>query len=206
LKARLQQNSSNSSKPPSSDPPGAVGRKKKRTGKKRGGQPGHLKHERELVPPEKVRKTQVVKPEYCRVCSDELEGEDPAPYRHQVFELPKIEPTVDEWQLHCLACPKCGVRTRAQLPDGVPKGQFGPRIQAMVSVSSGAYKLSKRNVEEMFSDFFGVELSLGTICNLQQDTSHALAEPFAEALGHIQQEQGPVSADETSWREAQKKA
>ena len=206
MKARLQQNSSNSSKPPSTDPPGAVKRKKKRTGKKRGGQPGHPKHERKLVPPEQVRNTQGVKPEYCRACSHDLEGDDPAPYRHQVFELPKIEPTVDEWQLHCLACPKCGVRTRAQLPDGVPKGQFGPRIQAMVSVSSGAYKLSKRNVEDMFSDFFGIELSLGTICNLQQNTSHALAEPFAEALVHIQQEQGPVSADETSWREAQKKA
>jgi transposase len=206
LEARLRQNSSNSSKPPSSDPPGAVPRGKKRTGKRRGGQPGHPKHERELVPPEKVRKTEVVKPEYCRVCSHELDGEDPAPYRHQVFELPKIEPTVDEWQLHCLVCPRCRARTRAQLPDGVPTGQFGPRIQAMVSVASGAYRLSKRNVEEMFSDFFGVELSLGTICNLQQDTSHALAQPFAEALAHIQQERGSVSADETSWFEAKKKA
>jgi transposase len=206
LKAQLRQNSSNSSKPPSSDPPGMVRRRKKRTSKRRGGQPGHPKHERELVPPEKVRSTQAVKPEYCRVCSHELEGEDPAPYRHQVFELPQIEPTVDEWQLHCLVCPRCRARTRAQLPDGVPQGQFGPRIEAMVSVASGLYKLSKRNVEEMFSDFFGIDLSLGTVCNLQQDTSRALAQPYAEALAHIQQERGAVSADETSWREAKKKA
>jgi transposase len=206
LEARLRQNSSNSSKPPSSDLPGAVSRKKKRTGKRRGGQPGHPKHERKLVPPEKVRKTETVKPEYCRVCSHDLNGDDPEPYRHQVFELPKIEPTVDEWQLHGLACPWCGARTRAQLPDHVPTGQFGPRIQAMVATSSGAYRLSKRNVEEMFSDFFGVELSLGTVCNLQQDMSQALAQPYAEALTHIQRERGPVSADETSWREAKKKA
>lgn len=207
LEARLRQNSSNSSKPPSSDPPGKVPtRKKKRTGKRRGGQPGHPKHERELVPAEEIRNTQAVKPEYCRVCSHSLEGEDAAPYRHQVFELPQIEPTVDEWQLHCLVCSRCNARTRAQLPDGVPRGQFGPRIEAMVSVSSGLYKLSKRNVEEMFSDFFGIDLSLGTICHLQQDTSHALAQPYAEALANIQQERGPVSADETSWREAKKKA
>jgi transposase len=158
------------------------------------------------VPPEKVRNTQVVKPEYCRVCSHALAGEDPMPYRHQVFDLPKSEPTVDEWQLHSLVCPWCAAITRAQLPDAVPHGQFGPRLQAMVAVSSGAYRLSKRNVEDMFRDFFGVELSLGTICNLQQDTSHALAQPFAECLAHIQQQRGPVSADETSWREAKKKA
>lgn len=206
LEARLRQNSGNSSKPPSSDPPGTVTRKQKRTGKRRGGQPGHPKHERALVPPEEIRNTTVVKPEHCRVCSHELAGKDPAPHRHQVFDIPKIEPTVDEWQLHTLVCPGCAARTRALLPDHVPKGQFGPRLQAMVSTASGAYKLSKRNVEEMFSDFFGIELSLGTICNLQQDMSRDLAQPHAEALAHIQQHRGPVSADETSWREEKKKA
>jgi hypothetical protein len=62
---------------------------------------------------------------------------------------------------------------------GVPSGQFGPRLQAMVAVSSGAYRMSKRIVEEMFSDFFGIDICLGTICNLEQATSRALAEPFA---------------------------
>ena len=54
LRARLQLNSTNSSKPPSSDP---IGIKRKPptppSGRKRGGQPGHRKAHRALVPPEK---------------------------------------------------------------------------------------------------------------------------------------------------------
>src|SRR3954449_6907524 len=52
LEARLKLNSTNSSKPPSSDP---IGLKRKpptpRSGKKRGGQAGHRKACRPLVPP-----------------------------------------------------------------------------------------------------------------------------------------------------------
>src|ERR1700716_3064181 len=55
LEARLKLNSTNSSKPPSSDP---IGMKRKPpappSGKKRGGQPGHRKSHRGLVPPAKV--------------------------------------------------------------------------------------------------------------------------------------------------------
>ena len=63
LEARLKLNSTNSSKPPSSDP---IGMKRKPpappSGKKRGGQPGHRKARRALVPPEKVRETFDCKP------------------------------------------------------------------------------------------------------------------------------------------------
>ncbi|WP_370644254.1 DUF6444 domain-containing protein, partial [Myxococcus sp. RHSTA-1-4] len=58
LRERLGQNSTNSSAPPSSDAPGTVRAKKKRKKRKRrrpGGQPGHPKHERELVPLESVQ-------------------------------------------------------------------------------------------------------------------------------------------------------
>src|SRR6058998_852383 len=58
LEARLKLNSTNSSKPPSSDP---IGMKRKPpappSGKKRGGQPGHRKARRTLVPSEKIHET-----------------------------------------------------------------------------------------------------------------------------------------------------
>jgi transposase len=54
LEALLARYSGNSSKPPSSDRPGAPPpARPKRTGRKRGGQPGHEKHSRELLPPER---------------------------------------------------------------------------------------------------------------------------------------------------------
>lgn len=206
LEALLARYSGNSSKPPSSDPPGAPPpARPKRTGRKRGGQPGHEKHSRDLVPPERVTRTIVVKPLACRRCGDALSGDDPEPYRHQVAEVPKVVAAVDEYQLHALGCPKCGISTRATLPPGVPAGNFGPRLQAMVSVCSGAYRMSKRGIEDLVEDFFGVPISLGSIANLEQATSEAIRAPVEEVARAIREEP-VVHADETGWYERSKRA
>src|SRR5262245_15271895 len=103
LEARLKLNSTNSSKPPSSDP---IGIKRKPpappSGRKRGGQPGHRRAQRILVPPQKVRATFDCKPTACRRCGHGLSGDDAAPVIHQVAELPRIEPIVAESRLHRL--------------------------------------------------------------------------------------------------------
>jgi transposase len=206
LEARLAQNSGNSSQPPSTDPPGTPPpARPKRTGRRRGGQPGHDKHKRALVPPEQVARTHVLKPPACRCCGKALHGEDTDPYRHQVIEIPKVVADVQEYQLHTIVCDGCGTSTRAPLPAGVPTGQFGPRLQAIVSLSSGAYKMSKREIEEMVEDFFGVPISLGSIANLEQATSEAIAAPVAEVAQAIRKEP-VVHADETGWYERSKRA
>src|SRR3954447_25913150 len=63
LEERLNQTSTNSSKPPSSDPP-AVKRRPPvaSSGKRRGGQPGHRRHTRALVPPEQVHEVRDCQP------------------------------------------------------------------------------------------------------------------------------------------------
>jgi transposase len=200
LTAQLKQNSSNSSKPPSADPPQAAPPQKPRTpsGKKRGGQPGHQRHERQLVPPEKVTAVHDIKPDYCRACSRELSGCDPDPCRHQVIEIPKVTPIVHEYRLHSLPCPGCATTTRALVPDGVPTGAFGPRLQAVVAVASGSYRMSKRTIEDMLADFFGVEIALGSISKLEQATAAALADPVAEVAEAVKNEP-VVHADETGW-------
>jgi transposase len=206
LEARLAQFSGNSSRPPSSDPPGAPPpARPKRTGRKRGGQPGHRKHERALVPAEQVTQTHVLKPSACRRCGQGLDGDDPAPYRHQVVDLPKVTATVEEYQLHALVCEDCGLSTRAALPAGVPTGQFGPRLQAVVALCSGDYHLSKRQTERLVEDVFGVPIALGSIANLEQQTSEALAAPFEEAAQALRNEP-VVHADETGWYETSRRA
>ena len=204
LEARLAQNSSNSSKPPSSDPPGtALAAGREPTGRTRGGQPGHKKHERTLLPPEQVSETTDVKPKGCRRCGRRLFGCDSDPYRHQVVDIPRVLAKAVEFRLHALFCEDCKVTTRAALPPGVPTSTFGPRLQALTAVCAGSYHLSKRMTEELVSDFFGVKVSLGSVSNLEQDTSEAIAEPVREAAAHIQQ-QPVVHADETGWTEAKK--
>jgi transposase len=129
-----------------------------------------------------------------------LQGEDPQPYRHQVTELPPVQPVVTEYQLHRLLCPACGVPTRADVPVGVPTGDFGPRVQALVALCTGAYHLSKRTTQDVMADLFGLPLSLGTITNLEQATAQALVVPVAEARAAVRAQ--PVAhLDETGWRE-----
>src|SRR3954463_9133308 len=80
LEARLNQNSTNSSKPPSSDPPAVKVKRRPPappSGRKRGGQPGHKRHARALVPPELLRETFEIKPTHCGGCGVSLQGEDP---------------------------------------------------------------------------------------------------------------------------------
>src|SRR3954467_4964775 len=103
LEERLNKNSTNSSKPPSTDPPSIKRRPPvPSTGKKRGGQPGHQRRARPLVPPEQLRQIIDCKPPECRWCHQQLQGDDPEPIRHQVAELPPVQPEVDEYRLHRL--------------------------------------------------------------------------------------------------------
>src|SRR5258707_10042752 len=107
----------NSSLPPSSEHPHAKPKRdKKKSKKKRGGQPGHPKHERPLIPAEQCKEVIPLKPTECRRCGAELNGSDPEPIRHQVWELPVIKPDVTEDQSHRLERPGCGGTTCALLP------------------------------------------------------------------------------------------
>src|SRR4051812_31950019 len=77
LQGQLNQNSTNSSRPPSSDPPSVKRRPPKPSvGRRRGGQPGHERQARPLLPPER---TEVLKPAQCRRCGHTLRGKDPRP-------------------------------------------------------------------------------------------------------------------------------
>src|SRR5918992_1125377 len=132
-------------------------------------------------------------------------GHEPQPQRHQVSEIPPLRPVVTEYQLHQLRCPACGTVTRAALPAGVPTGGFGPRVQAITALCTGAYHLSKRTAQQVMADLFGLPLSVGTIANLEQAIVQAIAQPVAEARAYVQQ-QPAAYLDETGWREGQQRA
>ncbi|MGK4009301.1 IS66 family transposase [Sorangium sp. So ce1036] len=146
-----------------------------------------------------------VTPEACRRRGTALAGNDPDPHRHQVVEIPRAKATVEEFQLHALKCDRCGISTRATLPPGVPTSSFGPRLQALVAVLSGAYRLSKRAIDELVGDAFGVPIALGSVSNLEQATSEALAAPVEEIAQALPKE-SIVHMDETGWLEQSKRA
>jgi len=199
LEEQLGSSSRNSSKPPSSDPPTVTREPKTPTGRKPGGQPGHKRHQRELLPADKARSITECKPKHCGHCRRRLRGDDPRPARHQVWELPKIEPLVDEYRLHALTCPHCGEQTRGQLPEGVPTGAFGPTVIAVITLLLGVYGQSRRDVAELMRDLFALPISVGGVVGCQRIGGAALARPHEQARAQVQRA-SVKNADETGWK------
>lgn len=95
------------------------------------------------------------------------------------------------------------MHTRAELPGGVPREGFGPRLSAVVALCTVHFRQSKRLAKELVSTLLGVDLSTGAISKIEHRTAQMLAEPTAQALGHVK-EQAVVNADETGWYEGKK--
>ena len=202
LEERLNKSSRNSSKPPSSDPPNTPPRRKRTpSGRKPGGQKGHTGHGRSLKPAEQVDRMVDLKPVCCGECGSLLLGEDSRPVRHQVSELPRVKPVVTEYRRHTLECLACGVKTRGDWPVEMPRGSFGPRVQATVGYLTGRFGVSQRDVEEMMGAVFHTDVALGSVPALEQRVSAALEEPVKEAQEYVR-EQPVVNADETGWRQS----
>jgi transposase len=196
----------NSSLPPSTEHPHAKPpRDKKKSKKKRGGQPGHKKHERPLIPAEQCSEVVPLKPTECRRCGGKLSGRDSEPIRHQVWELPVIKPEVTEYQRHRLACPCCGETTCAELPVGVPTGQSGPRLVALVGLLMGHFRQSKRRAAFFLQDFLGMPCCPSLTVKMENQVAAALEQPYEElkkALG----DESQLNMDESPTKQGNQKA
>jgi len=206
LEERVNQNSQNSSKPPSSDPPNAPPRPPRpSSGRKVGGQPGHSGHTRPLKPLSQVQTVINLRPTTCAECGALLLGDDPEPQRHQVTELPRIEPQVTEYRRHTLTCLVCGAATPGACPSDMPIGDFGPRLQATTGYLSGRMGMSQRDITETLEAVFHTDIGLGSVPALETAVSECLAQPVADAQTYVQQ-QVAANVDETGWCEQAKRA
>jgi transposase len=86
----------------------------------------------------------------------------------------------------------------------VPVGAFGPRLQALLAVLAGGYRLGKRPIRQLAHDLFGLSISTGMVAKLERATADALERPVAELQEYVRTQHANV--DETSWREAMHKA
>ncbi|MGH9695182.1 MAG: IS66 family transposase, partial [Bryobacteraceae bacterium] len=178
---------------------------KSKSKKRRGGQPGHPKHERPLIPPDQCDEVETLKPTECRRCGAGLCGNDSQPRRHQVWELPPIEPHVTEYQRHRLTCPGCGETTCGELPPGVSTSTAGPRLVALVALLSSSYRQSKRRTALFLEQILGQPCSPGWVVKLQQQATAAVRGAYNELTAALPQEP-VVGMDETPTKEAGVKA
>ena len=200
LEAKLGRNSSNTHQPPSSDGPHVKpAPPKKPSGKKRGGQPGHTKHERVILPADESHDR---RPPRCSNCCAPLAGDDPDPIIDQVIDLPVKLRHVIHYLRHRLCCPHCQtVTTAAPVPEAA--SGFGPKITAATGYLTGAGRLGKRTVHALFDELFEIPMATGSVCKLEAKVSAALKAPYEEALQYSQGRNAGV--DETGWPEGRKK-
>jgi transposase len=155
-------NSSNSSLPPSSDFKKPK-KEKKPTGKKRGGQVGRKGIARALLDISEVSKVEPVLPQSTCECGGNVVVDHSNPWRHQKFELPKVMPEITEYQMHIGCCETCGAKHRAELPNGVGYHMLGPRAMSFLAQISSTYNVTRKKVQKLFQEWFGIKISLGCI-------------------------------------------
>jgi transposase len=200
LKRRLGENSSNSSKPPSTDPPGVRAERSDgaRSGKRRGGQPGHKGHRRELLPLAQVTDRQDCSPPTCRACAAPLpKRRDAEPLVRQVIDVPDIKPAVTQYDCHHVQC-RCGVTTCGAPPPGTPPGLLGPRVLALCGLVVADGNVSRRKVRELLHHLLGIRVSRGALSESEETTNDAVAPAVDAARLHALSER-VKHVDATSW-------
>lgn len=202
--ARARKNSSTSSKPPSSDivhPPKTPlpdGQDKRTIG----GQPGHSKHQRALVPPEQVNGgIQPLRLPCCPDCGLALQDSLEPPRVVQQLDIPVVPVVVTEYR--CLPgwCPGCHKAHYAPLPDDVRRaGLLGPRLTTLVAYLKGACHASFSVIRKFFRDVLGVAVCRGQLSKVVAKVSKALEDPYAELLQQLPQE-SRLNVDETGHKD-----
>lgn len=194
LERRLGERDGGGNEPPKS----GEGKPREPSGRKPGAQPGHKGHQRKMVSPDKVTRTEECFPDACRGCGAALtQTADASPVRHQVVEIPALSPDVTEFRLHRVQC-SCGMTTCGSLPAGTPRGMMGPRLVAFIALLSANCHVSRRKVKQLLSDVLGVDIALGTLSESEALATAAVDVPVREALQHALA--APVKhADGTTW-------
>ena len=127
------------------------------------------------------------------------------PRWHQVVDIPPLLVEVMEHQSHARCCPGCHVVTWGEIPGKITRHRFGPRLAALVGYLSGSPHVSKRRIGDFLEQVFGLPLALGSVSNLEQELSKALAVPYAEALEAVRRA-AVKNVDETGWKMGVRKA
>lgn len=210
LKEQVKTYSGNSSSPPSTDSPRARAIRtarssadwRKRTPhywqkRRQGAQKGHKGHGRQLWSQDLV--DEIIPCYPASVCSHcrGLVHAVKLQQRKQVFDIQIGKLQVIEYQIYGGKCRSFKKSRRGDLPAGVPTGILGAQTLARIGTLSGKYRLSKREIKAFFEDFFGLNISIGTVSNAESIINQALEKPIEEVRQAIQ-EQAYLHVDETS--------
>jgi transposase len=201
LKHPVRKNSTNSSIPTSKELIPQTRSQREKSGKKSGGQVGHMGHHRERHPhPDRIV---LVQASHCGRCGASLDGrEGTIGQTAQQVDLPPIIPVTTEYQQVIKVC-ACGECNQVPLPiEGYVN--IGPQMGALITYFNVEHALPYGRLTQIAHDVLGFPLSEGTVAN-------KLKHMLRQAKGIIQAIKGKVMAapwtgsDETSTRVAGKR-
>lgn len=143
--------------------------------------------------------------EACLDCCPQCGGpvQEVKPVEQIIEELPPIQPRVVRLRTYHGQCPSCGpVHSRHPLQVGHATGsakvQLGPGAISKVLKLRHRYGLSTRKSCELLEGCFGLPLSPGAVCQLEQRMAEKLL-PDYEQLQQQARQADRLHSDETSW-------
>ncbi len=201
LESQVDKNSNNSSKPPSSD-----GFKKKtkslrkKSGKKPGGQKGHVG--KTLCLNDNPDEVEIHTVDQCNECGASLVDVDTE--RHvvrQVVDIPDIKVKIIEHRSEVKICPNCRSKNTAAFPDEVTSTvQYGERIKATAVYLTQYQLIPYKRSAELIKDLFNHHLSQGSIVAFNKSCHERLESIEQNIKNAITSSQGAVHFDETGIR------
>ena len=186
LRRRLNLDSSNSSKPPSSDglkKPRVLKSLRTRTGKRSGGQKGHRGDTlRQVAEPDRIVEHAARQCAHCQalLSAGSKIGEE----KRQVFDLPQKPLIVTEHRAAIQHCAACGLRTRAEFPEGVVSpAQYGERVRAAAIYLNAQQLVPEERTAQILQDLFGAATTCGaSVAGWVRRKAEALA-PVYRGIG-----------------------
>jgi len=201
--AAAKKDSSNSSKPPSSDivkqPKAKPKHGKKR---RRGGQPGHPRHERAPFADEDVNYVEL----RCLECPDchgpVVPSKQPPKVLQQVdLELPSEMISVVGYRAHACWCRKCRQVHYAPIDEATRRaGLIGPRLTSLIAYLKGACHCSYSTIRKFIRDVLGIKLSRGYLAKLISKASASLKDAYDELTQRLPDE-ARLNVDETGHKD-----
>jgi len=184
--------------PPSSDPRPKPRSQRRKTGKKSGGQPGHLGHR--LEPVNKPDYTVVHEVTHCGKCGCDLINKDAIGHTaHQVFDLPKTPLVVTEHLMEHKKC-CCGEITVASAPpEAEQPTQYGPRLTGLAVYLHVQHFIPLKRTADIIETLTGRRVSEGWIQDCQQRINSRL-DTFIAAVTACLRAAKAVCCDETGFR------
>ncbi|HDL00815.1 MAG TPA: IS66 family transposase [candidate division Zixibacteria bacterium] len=143
-------------------------------------------------------KTEVLVSDYCQCCGNDLSDVSPIFIsKRQVVDLPEIKPIYTEYQSFSRKC-SCGHEQVADYPTHVGNHiQYGASVEAAVGYYSVYQYLPYKRMSELFSHFYNLPISEGTIGNMLESIGERIQPIYDSIQDTIAKSKTAVGGDES---------